>query len=540
MGLLYYLRKKTQVKTSIGFVSSGYSFLSACLLGAGIFLFTSGSTFGQKTLLDKPISIPRQHTTLYSALNLISQKADCLFIYDSQIIDNNKKVRLSANNLSLKKLLDNLLLNPELSYKEIGKHILIYKSAPSNPVQTQIKSLSSEKDSSENIIIRGHIYDNENKSALSFASVTIPQESIGTITNADGYFVLKVPSAFIKASLVVSHVGYTSQQIPVQLLNAQKVDFFLERRIISIQEVIIRYFDPEAIVEKAMQQRETNNSREPVYLTSFYREGVQKNNRLNSYSEAVFKVYKSSYAVSEYSDQVKLLKSRKIQNTSAKDTVFLKLKAGVLSALQLDIVKCVPGFLENTDPKLYNYTYSDIVSYNERNAYAVTFVQKDLIEDALYKGTLYIEEENHAILGAEFEINPAFLEKAAEELILKKSPRLKVKLEKISYSVSYMPFNGKYYLSHARCDIQLKTRQRNHFSFDNFNTFLELATCHIDTTRVVKFDRTEVMKPNVVFSDAPFSNDNSFWGDYNTIAPEEKLSEALNRISGKIEEIENE
>jgi len=210
----------------------------------------------------------------------------------------------------------------------------------------------------------------------------------------------------------------------------------------------------------------------------------------------------------------------------------------VLSALQLDIAKCVPGFLDQTPPLNYTYTYSDMVSYNSKDAYAITFVQNKGIVDPFYTGTLYIDKESFAILGADFEINPEFLDKAADDLILKKSRKLIVKLEKISYSVSYTSFNGKYFLNHARCDIKLKTRLRNHLSYDNFNTFLELATCHIDTMNVAKFAKQEIMKPNIVFSEAPYSIDDTFWSDYNIIAPEENLGEALSRIIGKIEEIE--
>ena len=218
-------------------------------------------------------------------------------------------------------------------------------------------------------------------------------------------------------------------------------------------------------------------------------------------------------------------------------TGILKLKGGVLSALQLDIVKTVPDFLGQAQPAQYTFTYSDLVSNNSSDAYAITFVQNPGINEALYTGTLYIDKETYALLGADFEINPQYLDVAAENLILKKSRNLIVKLEKISYSVSYTPFNGKYYLNHVRCDLRLKTRQRKHLTYDNFTTFLELATCHIDTANVVKFPRQEVLKPNVVFSDASFYSDNSFWGDFNIIAPEEKLSEALSKIIGKIEEI---
>jgi len=538
MGLLYF--PKTG-KAQSGIKLCGYHFwhrfLKACIFSTGYILFLFNTTFGQVSLLEKTICIPKQKTTLYEALNLISQNADCFFIYDSETLESDKRVKVYADHQPLNKVLDNLLSNPELAYKVLGKHILIYKAKnDAHPVDT-IQPAFPSMEIIENVIIRGHIYDNENKTAIPYATVGIAEENIGTVTNYDGFFLLKIPASLIGTSLVVSHLGYLSQQIPVQLLNDQQVDFYLERRIISIQEVIIRYIDPNLILEKAMEKRKVNYAVNTVYLTTFYREGVQKNNKYTSYSEAVFKVYKSPYDVSGHFDQVKLLKSRKIQDSNPPDTVFLKLKAGVQSALQLDIVKCIPGFLDQTPPIEYTYRYTNLVSYNDKDAYAITFVQNADLEKALYTGTVYIEKEAFAILGADFEINPAYLDMAAEDLVLKKSHRLIVKLKKINYSVSYMPFNGRYYLKHARCDIQLTTRLRHHLSSDHFNTFLEFATCNIDTSSVVKFPKQEILKTGIVFSDQPYNGNDAFWGDFNIITPEAKLSEALSGIIGKIEEI---
>jgi hypothetical protein len=538
MGLSYYPKiKKAHGKTKFWKHCVCKVWIKACIIGAGFLMISANTAIGQEALLEKKITISKQNTTLYEALNLISQKADCYFIYDSQTVESDKRVKLVAQNQPLKQVLDNILENPELTFKVIGQHILIYKVKKETVFTKTPQPVANEADTIKNIVIKGYVFDNESKTAIPFATVGILEENIGTITNNDGYFTLKIPVSFAGSSLVVSHMGHMSQRIPIQLLKEQQVDIYLERRVIPIQEVIIRYIDPVTIIEKTLENRRENNAMEPVYMTSFYREGVQKNKKYISYTEAVFKVYKSSFTLSEHFDQVKLLKSRKVQNPDPRDTVFLKLKAGIQSALQLDIVKCVPGFLDLSPPVEYNYTYSDLVSYNSKDAYAVTFEQKENITKPLYTGTLYIDKESYALLGADFEINPKYIDIAAEDLVLKKSRKLKVKLDKINYSVSYTPFNGIYYLNHARVDIQLKTRLKNHLTYDNFNTFLELATCSIDTAHVEKFSKQEVIKPNVVFSDVPYSSDDSFWGDYNIITPEAKLSEALSKIIGKIEEI---
>ena len=510
----------------------------ACILNALFFLFSAISAFSQAPLLEKTISIPKTSTTLYEALNLISQKADCLFIYNSETLESDKRVKLYADNEPLNEVLENILSDPRLDYKVMGKHILIYRTNKNATPENKIQASVPINDSIKTLVIKGHIYDKENRTAIQFATIGITEENIGTVTNSDGFFTLKIPASLAGTSLFVSHLGYMGQSIPVQLLDRQQVDFYLDRRVISIQEVIIRYIDPDLIVEKAIDQRKLNYALDPVYLTTFYREGVRKNNKYISYSEAVFKIYKTPYTAGEYSDQVKLLKSRKVQDVSPRDTIFLKLKAGVQSALELDIVKNIPGFLDLFPPVEYTYKYSDLVSYNAKDAYAITFVQKPGLEKALYSGMVYIEKDSFALLGADFEINPAYLDLAAGELVLKKSSRLIVKLDKISYSISYMPFHGKYYLAHVRCDMKLKTRLKNHLFFDNFSTFLELANCNIDTAGVIKFPKQETLKPNVVFSDQPFTGDDAFWGDFNTIAPEAKLGEALSKIMGKIERIE--
>ena len=514
------------------------SFRGACIVSAGFSLFSAGTASGQTTLLEKTISIPKQNTTLYEALNQVSQKADCFFIYNSETVESDRKVRLHAVDQPLNKVLDDILSNSGLAYKILGRHILIYKAGTDAHPVTEAQRDIPATDTIRYAVVRGHVYDNENKSPVPFAAVGIAEENIGTVTNYDGFFALKIPVSLVGTSLVVSHLGYMSQRIPVPLLDGQEVDLCLDRRVISIQEVIIRYIDPKSIIEQAMDQRKVNYAADPVYLTTFYREGVQKNDTYISYSEAVFKVYKTPYDAGEYSDQVKLLKSRKIENEDPRDTVFVKLKAGVESALRLDIVRCIPGFLDLTQPVGYTYIYSGLVSYNARDAYAVTFVQIPGLDEALYTGTVYIDKEDFAILGADFEINPEYIDRAAEDLVLKKSLGLIVKLEKVNYSVSFMPFNGTYYLNHVRCDIRLKTRLRNHLSSDHFYTFLELASCHIDTAGVARFPKQEMLKPGVVFSDQPYRPNDAFWGGFNVITPEEGLSGALSKIIGKIEEIE--
>lgn len=529
--LLYLLKivKRQNSLISTVFLSKSVRNFLIC---TWVFLCCSG--YAQNPILERKITIPKQQTTLYDALNQISVRAECFFVYDSKVIESDKKVRVGATNQKVSIVLDDLLNDKSLDYRVIGNHILILKrEAATNKKITVSNNVALGTTEKMLIVVRGRVLDENSRLPLAYATVTLGNTNIGTIANSDGFFLLKLPDSLRNSILLISHMGYMSRQIPLEILEQQSADVFLARRIISMQEVVIRYLDPLVILSRALTNRKLNYSAEPVYMNTFYREGVQKNSRFVSYSEGVFKIYKSTFLQPENADQVKILKSRRVLNSNPNDSVFVKLKAGIQSALLLDIIKNCPDFLDPEHQSDYDFFYADITPYNTREAYVVNFKPKSSIEEPLYMGTLYIDNENFAILGAEFEIDTKYIDKAADNFIIKKSRKLNVKLLKIRYSVSYASSAGKYHLNHVRCEISLKTRMRNHLGADVFNTFLELAVFQVDTMKVQKFLRQELIKPQVIFSDIGALYDEQFWGDLNYILPEEKLSDALARIKGK-------
>ena len=80
-------------------------------------------------------------------------------------------------------------------------------------------------------------------------------------------------------------------------------------------------------------------------MTGFYREGVLKKHELQTYSEAILQIYKSAYSGTLYDDQIKVYKSRKIENTDRSDTLAVRLKAGLSTCLELDGAKNIFDFI---------------------------------------------------------------------------------------------------------------------------------------------------------------------------------------------------
>lgn len=115
-----------------------------------------------------------------------------------------------------------------------------------------------------------------------------------------------------------------------------------------------------------IERRNKNYSHTPVYLTTFYREGVQLKNKFQNLSEAVFKVYKTSL-YSSVPDQVKLLKMSRLSNVEAKDSLLVKVKSGIQACIQMDIIKDMPEFLTPSVEKgIYDYTSEGVTFLEDR------------------------------------------------------------------------------------------------------------------------------------------------------------------------------
>ena len=157
------------------------------------------------------------------------------------------------------------------------------------------------------------------------------------------------------------------------------------------------------------------------------------------------------------------------------------------------------------------YASSDIAVIDDRLVHVIYFEQKENINSALYRGELYIDTENNALLRAHFEINPKYIKQA----------------------------NGQYYINHVRSDLFFRIKKRKQlFGTFPLHTWFEMVTCKIDTNQVSRFTRSEALPTRTIFAETRFAYDEKFWGNFNVIPPEEKLNEAIGKISSKIEETE--
>jgi len=510
--------------------------MKGCLTGI-ICFFVFFSVTKAEEILERKIQLPKTKETIYALFNRITDQTGYFFIYDSDIINNEKKINFPGGSYTLKQSIYLIVKDQTIQIKIIDRHILLYKKEM--PAVTIAKTEPIMSDSSTFIIAKAVVRDAYTKEPVPHVSASIEGTGIGTVTNQSGEFLLKMPHSDAIHNIQISHIGYNQQIIPVEVFLNNTVDIYLQTKMVSLQEVIVGLVNPQKIVREMLNNIPANYQSESVYFTGFYREGIERKKTIAGLTEAVFQIYKTGFN-SSVEDQVKLLKMRKISNNQENDSIVLKMRAGIDASLHLDIIKYIPDFLELNEDNPFNYFKIDMTATDNGLAHVIAFEQKRGIKEPFYKGELYIDADNSALLGAHFEINPQFIDKATDIFVLKKPKDIDIKPERADYYVYYKYWNGKYYLNHLRGDLTFKIKKKKAFlqPSKSIHAFFEMVVCKIDTIDVKRFPRKESISPRNIFSETKFQYDHRFWDDFNIILPEESLNEAIGRISSKIEEIE--
>jgi hypothetical protein len=382
--------------------------------------------------------------------------------------------------------------------------------------------------------ITGKIIDIETHEPLPFAALALKNTGKGTVTNNNGNFGMKITPDLLNDTLSVSYLGYLKKEIPVKEALGKNLTISMKREFISIPEIIIKNQNPQEIVARALRAIPKNYGNTPALMTGFYREGVLKKSELQTYSEAILQIYKSAYSGTLFGDQIKVYKSRKIENTDRRDTLAIRLKAGLSTCLELDGAKNIFDFL--AIPTDYTYHLTDIVTYDDETAYAIEFNQRENVDLPLFEGTIYINTVDYGILSVEFDVNPKYIHKMKDFFVSTNSHRFNTWPTSVKYTVSYRKMDNRYFLNHVRGDLIFTSSLKRKLFNTQFIVFFELAVTETVLTNVTRFDREDLAPIHSIFSRTIKNYDAQFWGNQDFLRPEDNLLKALKNMNVKLQE----
>ena len=388
------------------------------------------------------------------------------------------------------------------------------------------------------IPIKGRVIDDDSGNPLEYASITISNTNISTVTNQDGFFSLRIPISAQNYQLKIQHLGYNNFIIPLITL-IDKDDNVLRMRTGSIQlsEIEVVSGDGTELVKEALSLVSKNYDNDPNMMVAFYRESIKKGSNYISLVEAVLDVYKASYT-SYRDDQARIYIGRKATDINPRDTIFMKFQGGISDALLLDLAKH-PQFVfgENADEYIFNI--ENIITMDNRPHYVIAFSPFASIQDILFRGTIFLDVESLAFKRVEFKMNVEDRKDAASIFIKKKPSSMRVTAESASYIVEYVEKDGKWYFNYSSMDVKFRVRWKRRFFglfASTYSLFSEMAITDRYEEPVQRFDRKErIRSSDVIAEKVEHFTDPEFWGDYTVIEPDKEISNAIKRLSDKLQ-----
>ncbi len=384
---------------------------------------------------------------------------------------------------------------------------------------------------------KGEILDADSKKPLVFASLTITDSNISTITNTEGQFALKVPSDMSEGTIAVSFLGYKSKTIQLSSLSQDKNNkILMEVSFMELSGVDLSVpKNAKTLVKETLQKKGENYFDDPTLMTAFYRETIKKRRKNVSLSEAVVNIYKTPYT-SDRKDAVKLYKARKSTDYSKLDTVALKLQGGPFNALFVDIMK-YPEYIFNEDGiEDYVFSFDRSTRVNDKLIYIVSFQQREDIAYPLYQGKLYIDAENKILTSAIYNLNITNKETASRMFVRKKPKNASVWPTEVAYRVDYREKNGRWYYGYSNVLLEFKINWDRKL----FNSVYSM-TCEMAVTDWEKNLTKEIpkgrdrMKSSIILNDEALGfADPDFWGEYNIIEPEKSIESAIRKIQRQL------
>ena len=386
--------------------------------------------------------------------------------------------------------------------------------------------------------ITGLVKDAQTRRPIAYASVFVDQAEVGTVTNADGGFILKIDKTLRATHFTISHLGYHNVNFRINdYLLGDRYEFYLEPTSVLLEEVVIKPNDARSIVEQAIAKITSNYPEQNYRLTGFYREAIKQRRDYVSISEAVVEVDQTPYVAHSGTDRVKIIQGRKSGDVKKMDTLIVKLQGGPHVSMLLDIVKNPNVLLDKEFLNYYNYELVDLIQVEDKTNYVVEFKPRVVLPYPLYYGRLYISTDEMAITMAEFSLDISDKNKAVQNFVMRKPSRLRFTPTRTSYLVTYIEVDGKYHVNYVRNELEFFADWRARIFRTNYLVMSELAITGRRPDGEERFPVRETFRRSNILADmVPVYFDENFWGAYNVIEPDESIESAIQKLNTKFEQ----
>ena len=456
--------------------------------------------------LKRHISIQMDSTTVESFLEKLVADNELFFSYNPDLLPPGKR-NFSVSDQPLGKVLAELLPDTLYNVGLIDRQLIITRVEP-KPAK-----------------FSGRVVEKDGKTPVPYASITIEESYIGTMTNREGYFDLTIPAKYRQSNIAVGSLGYKQKILSLKEME-KNILIKLQNESFSLREILVKPADPIAILKQFRENIEKNYTIDPQLMVTFYRETARQDGSYVGVWEAVMEILKPPYDES-YPERVRFIKGRKADLNRKPKEIFLKVQGGPLGINSLDVVKNPETFLDPEYQHLYLYRFEQPEIINGRITWIIRFDRLVETDFPCFNGRIWIDADSYALVGAEYSYDKKSLKINGQSFIQKEPFGFDTRPETVEYSVHYRLLNDKWQFYAAHSDIVFRVKQKRKFKTEYRNVTDVLVTQQFSFPKKARFGPDGIFHEKDIFSEKIGPYDKTFWGNYNVIKPDEDLSKAI-------------
>ena len=167
------------------------------------------------------VTVVADNVSTGKVISEIEKQTDYLFVYNVNEVNLKRNVKVNAQNKSVAEVLNKVFEGTDIYYAMEGKNIMLMSKAKNGEVAQQANKVTG-------------IVKDTNGEPIIGANVTVKGQSIGTITDIDGRFVLDAPK---DAVLQITYIGYVSQEVKVS--GKKEFTIVLKEDTKTLDEVVV-------------------------------------------------------------------------------------------------------------------------------------------------------------------------------------------------------------------------------------------------------------------------------------------------------------
>ncbi|MDP4277115.1 MAG: carboxypeptidase-like regulatory domain-containing protein [Bacteroidota bacterium] len=376
--------------------------------------------------------------------------------------------------------------------------------------------------------LSGHITDAETGESAPFATVRVEKLGLGTVTNADGDWTLRLPVSAAREPVSFKYVGYITQTYNISKLPDHSI-IRLRQSNFELSQVVVTPDKKFEILRAAWKAIPQNYPVKPTLTKGFYRETERVNDTLFLYfNEAILNVYKNTYRNDQNFGQIEVEKSRKNVFPGIDSINDVRFYGGPHFPNDLDIVFSRWDFMKPSDFKNWYYDLEGMYKDSLSEVYTISFRHK-VNPNTNFQGRMFIDANSYAYIG--FELKRMGIDYLDPEDI---STSVNYISGTTTIKIGYTEKDGRQFLNH----INYKTSGYNTASKKRIFKDIEYITTNIqtDSVRSIPFDRQ--FDYTDILSIKADNYDQTYWKDYNILQESKVMNAQTNLLYNQEKAVE--